>query len=198
MPTEAISPIFRWLTRISNALLALEKRLVVLLVAALLSLILLNIVTRELQAALFWVDELAVYAMVWMAFIGASAMVRMRTGVAVTLVADLMPPALQRALARLVDAIILVLAITLLVLCWLWYDPIALARSGFDFERFAETTFKFIYGEPTSTIGIPKFWVWLAVPVMAIGMTVHALANLVEGPPVPGSDPKPQRGLTPN
>jgi TRAP-type C4-dicarboxylate transport system permease small subunit len=170
-----------WVSRISNAVLAIEKRLAIVLVAVLLSLILLNIVTRELQAALFWVDELAIYTMIWMAFVGASAMVRMRTGVAVTIVVDLMPPRLGRAFARLVDAIILVFAIALLVLTWIWYDPIALARSGFDVERFAESTFKFIYSEPTSTIGIPKFWVWLAVPVMALGMTIHSLANLVEG-----------------
>lgn len=36
-------------------------------------LILLNVVTRYLGAALFWVDELAIYAMVWMTFFGASA-----------------------------------------------------------------------------------------------------------------------------
>ena len=179
-----------WIIRISNGLLALEKGVVIFLVAALLSLISLNIVTRELQAAQFWVDELAIYTMVWMAFIGASAMVRMRAGVAVTLVVDVLPPVLQRGLARLVDAIVLAFAVTLLALCWLWYDPIALARSGFDFERFAGSTFKFIYSEPTSTIGIPKFWVWLAVPVMAIGMTIHSLANLVEGTPLSGSDPK--------
>lgn len=178
-----------WLARISNALLRLEQRAVTLLAAALLLLILLNIVTRELQAALFWVDELAIYTMIWMAFIGASAMVRLRAGVAVTIVVDLLPAAIARVLARVVDAVILVFAVTLLVLCWLWYDPVALVQNGFDFDRFAASTFKFIYSEPTSTIGIRKYWVWLAVPVMAIGMTVHALANLVEGPRVPGSDP---------
>ena len=186
-----------WLSRISNLWLELEKKIVTLLAAALLLLILLNIVTRELQAALFWVDELAVYTMIWMAFIGASVMVRMRSGVAVTIVVDLLPAGLQRVLARLVDAIILIFALALLVLCWRWYDPLALAQNGFDFDRFAANTFKFIYSEPTSTIGIKKFWIWLAVPVMALGMTLHALANLVEGPgsvnwgPDPeGSDPK--------
>lgn len=176
-----------WLSRISNFWLELEKKIVTLLAAALLLLILLNIVTRELQAALFWVDELAVYTMIWMAFIGASVMVRMRSGVAVTILVDLLPPGLQRVLARLVDAIILIFAVALLVLSWLWYDPLALAQNGFDFDRFAASTFKFIYSEPTSTIGIKKFWVWLAVPVMALGMTIHAAANLVEGQ---GSDPK--------
>jgi len=179
-----------WVSRISNAVLAIEKRVATFLVAVLLSLILLNIVTRELQAALFWVDELAIYTMIWMAFVGASAMVRMRAGVAVTIVVDLMPPRLGRALARLVDVIILVFAIALLVLTWIWYDPIAFALSGFDVERFAETTFKFIYSEPTGTIGVPKFWVWLAVPVMALGMTIHSLANLVEGQGVSGSEPE--------
>ena len=177
----------RWLSRASDATLRVEKLLLTGLAAALVVLILLNIVTRAAGAAIFWVDELAIYVMIWMALIGASAMLRMRRAVAVTLITDLLPQTLQRAVARLVDVILLFLAITLLMLCWQWYDPIALARSGFDFDQFAAATFKFIYSEPTSTIGIAKFWVWLSVPLMAIAMTVHALANLVEGPPAAAS-----------
>lgn len=172
-----------WLSRVSNALLKAEKLAVTVLVALLLLLIVLNIVTRAAGAAIFWVDELAIYTMIWMALIGASAMVRLRTGVAVTLVTDLLPQSVQRIVARLVDTILLVFAVVLVILCWLWYEPIALIESGFDFEVFAQNTFKFIYSEPTNTIGIRKFWIWLAVPVMAINMTIHALTNLVEGPP---------------
>jgi TRAP-type C4-dicarboxylate transport system permease small subunit len=94
---------------------------------------------------------------------------------------------LKRAVARVADAILLGFALTLLVLSWVWYDPIALARAGFDLDRFALETFKFIYTEPTSTIGVPKFWLWLAVPLMSIGMSIHALANLLEGPPDEGA-----------
>ena len=173
----------RWLSRISNAILGVEKRLITLLAALLLLLILLNIVTRAAGAAVFWVDELAIYTMIWMALIGASAMLRMRIGVAVTLVTDLLPLGIRRAVLRLVDAVLLFFAITLLVLSWQWYDPVALVRSGFDLDAFAQNTFKFIYTEPTSTIGIPKFWVWMAVPLMAFAMTIHAVANLLEGPP---------------
>lgn len=174
----------RWITRISNAILGLEKPLITTLSAALILLILLNIITRSAGAAIFWVDELAIYTMIWMALVGASAMVRMRSGVAVTLVTDLLPPDSRRAVARLVDGLVLVFALTLLVLCWQWYDPLALIRSNFDLELFAQNTFKFIYGEPTNTVGIKKFWIWLAVPLMAANMSVHALANLLEGPPV--------------
>jgi TRAP-type C4-dicarboxylate transport system permease small subunit len=172
-----------FISRISNALLRFEKLAAIVLAALLLLLILLNIVTRELESALFWVDELAVYTMIWMALIGASAMVRLRSGVAVTIVTDLLPASLRRVVARVVDALLLAFAVALVALSWQWYDPVALVLSGFDFTRFAESTLKFIYSEPTNTIGIPKFWVWLVVPLMSVNMTVHALANLVEGPP---------------
>lgn len=178
------------LSRFSNGLLRLEKGLVTMLAAALLLLILLNIVTRELDAALFWVDELAIYTMIWMAMIGASVMVRQRSAVAVTIVTDLLPLPIRRMATRVVDALIAFLAIVLLVLCWLWYDPIALISAGFDFDAFAQDTLKFIYSEPTNTIGIRKFWLWLAVPFMALTMSVHSLANLLEGPSGAGSKPQ--------
>jgi len=172
-----------WLSRLSDAVVSVEKRVISALAAVLVLLILLNIVTRAAGAAIFWVDELAIYTMIWMALIGASVMLRLRMGVAVTLITDLLPHGLRRAVFRLVDALLLFSAVIVLVLCWQWYDPIALVRSGFDLDLFAQNTFKFIYTEPTNTIGIGKFWVWLAVPVMAAAMTLHALANLLEGPP---------------
>jgi C4-dicarboxylate transporter, DctQ subunit len=181
------SPIMRWVSRVSNAVLSVEKRLIAVLTAVLALLILLNIVTRAAGAAIFWVDELAIYTMIWMALVGASVVLRMRAGVAVTLVADLLPLRARHAVTRLVDAILLFFAAMLLILCWQWYDPIALVQSGFDPEVFAANTFKFIYAEPTNTIGVQKFWVWLAVPCMAFTMTVHAAANLLEGPAEEGS-----------
>jgi len=172
-----------WLSRVSNSILKVEKFVVTALVAVLLLLILLNIVTRAAGAAIFWVDELAIYTMIWMALLGASAMVRLRHGVSVTLVTDLLPAPVRRGIARLVDALMLGFALALAILSWLWYEPIALIQSGFDFDVFAENTFKFIYSEPTNTIGIRKFWIWLAVPLMAINMSIHAVTNLIEGPP---------------
>lgn len=177
----------RWILGLSNATLRFEKLVIMALAAILFLLVLFNIVTRAVGEALFWVDELAIYTMIWMAMIGASAMVRMRSGVAVTLVTDSLPRALQRPVARLVDLITAALAVVILWVSWQWYDPVALALSGFDFEAFARSTLKFIYFEPTNTIGVSKFWIWLAVPFMAIGMTLHAMANLIEGPPETGN-----------
>jgi TRAP-type C4-dicarboxylate transport system permease small subunit len=113
-------------------------------------------------------------------------MVRMRVGVAVTLLTDALPLPARHVAIRVVDGIVLALALALIALCGHWYDPVALVQSGFDFELFAQNTFKFIYSESTNTVGIARFWIWLAVPLMATTMSVHALANLLEGPPAAG------------
>ena len=47
-------------------------------------LIFLNVVTRTLGTALFWVDELAIYTMVWMTFLGASAALHFGHTVSIT------------------------------------------------------------------------------------------------------------------
>jgi TRAP-type C4-dicarboxylate transport system permease small subunit len=171
----------RWIARISNSILHVEKLILTALAGALALLILLNIATRAAGAALFWADELAVYAMIWMTLIGASAMLRMRTGIAVTLATDLLPRRVRRIAVVSVDTVLLFFAIVLLVLTWQWYDPVEVVRSGFDLELFAQNTLKFIYTEPTSTLEVRKFWLWLAVPIMAVDMTIHAVANLAEG-----------------
>jgi TRAP-type C4-dicarboxylate transport system permease small subunit len=172
----------RRISRLSDAVLSLEKWVITLLAALLAALILLNIVTRASGSPLFWGDELAIYTMIWMTLIGASAMVRLRSGVAVTLVTDALPVDIRRIVNRIADAVLLLFAFTLLILCWQWYDPVALIEAGFDLDAFAEGTFKFVYVEPTSTLGLGKFWVWLAVPLMAATMTIHTVANLLEGP----------------
>jgi TRAP-type C4-dicarboxylate transport system permease small subunit len=172
----------RRISRLSDGILRVEKRVITLLAAVLAVLVVFNIVTGAARVPIFWVNELAIYTMIWMTLIGASALVRMRASVAVTLVTDVLPLDIRRMVLRIADAVLLLLAVALLILCWQWYDPVALIESGFDLDAFAQDTFKFIYIEPTNTIGIRKFWVWLAAPLMASGMTIHALANLLEGP----------------
>ena len=59
--------------RISAVWARLELTLAAFLAVSITLLILLNVVTRSMGAALYWVDELAIYAMAWMTFLGASA-----------------------------------------------------------------------------------------------------------------------------
>lgn len=170
------------LAGLSRAIARLELVLAGGLAMAVAGLILLNIATRTAGAALFWVDELAIYAMVWMAFLGASLTIARRSSVSVTILTDALPSPVRRIVLRTIDGVVLAFALFLLWLCWQWYDLPTLAALGFNLDAFTGETFNFIYREPTLTIGVDKFWIWLIVPLAAAAMSVHALANILAGP----------------
>ena len=165
--------------RISALWARVELTLAALLGVSVTLLILLNVVTRSVGAALFWVDELAIYAMAWMTFLGASAAIHHGQTVAVTILTDPLPAPLHKVTARLVDLIVLAFALLMLWFCWRWYAPLDLARHGFDVASFQADTFNFIYAEPTTTLGVPKYWVWMVMWAFAIGATLHSFANLL-------------------
>lgn len=167
------------LNRISAAWARIEIAAAAALAVGVTLLILLNVVTRSLNNALFWVDESAIYAMVWMTFLGASAAIHYRQQVAITIVTDMLPLGAQRVAAKLVDLAIFIFACAMLYFCWRWYLPLELVAAGFDTMAFQGATFNFIYAEPTSTIGIQKWIIWLIMPLFSLGVFLHALAHLL-------------------
>ncbi|NIZ61659.1 C4-dicarboxylate ABC transporter permease [Sedimentitalea sp. CY04] len=145
-------------------------------------LILLNVATRSLGAALFWVDELAIYTMVWMTFFGASAAMHYRTSVSITLLTDAVPLAVKAIIEKVVDLIVFAFAIAVVWFCWRWFSPLELARAGFDTVAFQGATFNFIYAEPTSTLGVPKYLFWLVMWFFAFGAVLHSAMHLFSNP----------------
>lgn len=148
------------------------------LTAAVTGLILLNVVTRAAGNAIYWVDEAAIYAMVWMTFLAGSAAIHYRSAVSVTVVPELAGERTRRLLERMVDAVTFVFACLLVWVCLRWFMPLDLARAGWDVKTFQGATFNFIYAEPTNTLGIRKVWVWLVMVLFAAGTLLHATANL--------------------
>ncbi|WP_204314494.1 TRAP transporter small permease subunit, partial [Klebsiella aerogenes] len=69
---------YRLITCASNRLLAAERLAIMGLMFLLTGLILVNVVTRYTGFPIYWIDESAVYSVVWLTFIGASAMTRLR------------------------------------------------------------------------------------------------------------------------
>ena len=78
------------------------------------------------------------------------------------------------------DFLVLVFFVILMWLCLLWFDPLTLYRVNFSLSDFSGETFNFIYQETTTTLGIPKFWLWSVMPAFAVFGTLHALAKLLE------------------
>lgn len=170
------------LYRISAAWARVELWAAAVLAVCVTLLILLNVVTRNTGNALFWVDELAIYAMAWMTFLGASAALHYRNSVAITLLPDAVSPRAKAVIVKTVDIIVFGFALAMLWFCWRWFMPVELARAGFDTKAFQGNTFNFIYAEPTSTLGIPKYIFWSVMWLFALGATLHSTMHLMTAP----------------
>nr|WP_245419744.1 TRAP transporter small permease subunit [Phyllobacterium salinisoli] len=148
--------------------------------ALILTLILANVATRYAGAPLYWVDEAAVYAMVWLAFIGASALTRLRLDFSVTLISDKLSRNNARRMKAVASLFGAVFAFALGVMCWRWMDPVGIASAGFDAKVYAGQSFNFLYTEQTQTLRWPTWAVSIVIPIFAATMLVHTLANLLE------------------
>ncbi|HKU96845.1 MAG TPA: TRAP transporter small permease [Vineibacter sp.] len=157
-----------------------ERALVVAFTGLLVLIITINMVTRAVGWSQYWADEAAIQTMVIASFAGASQMARQRADFSVTTLLEVLPQPLVRILLMLVRLICLTLCVFLLWLAWRWFDPVALARAGFDLGAFAAATQNFVYMEQTQTLGIAKFWFYLILPWFALSMIVHGAANLIE------------------
>lgn len=157
-------------------------------------LIVFNVITRAANQAVFWIDEAAIYAMVWMMFLATSVLHQRRQAVAVTVLVDPMPAWLRRLVGIGIDWTVLLFALLLLWFCWIWFDPPGVIRHGFDLDAFTDDTMNFIYQDRASTLPIQKFWVWLIMPYFALSMALHALANIVDSPRGRHMDPQAEAG----
>lgn len=179
-PKRAPAAPVRWVLNTSDALLRVERWLLTFLMSLLTALILLNVVTRYSGFPLYWVDEAAVYTVVWLTFVGASAMTRLRLDFAVTMLTDKLGEKNARLAKVTATAGVLVFSFALLAMCWVWMDPVGIARKGFDAREYAAESFNFLYTEHTQTLEWPMWLLQLIMPIFALCMSLHALANLLE------------------
>ena len=170
----------RWAMALSTAVLRTERAALAVLMGLLVMLILLNVVTRYSGTPIYWVDEAAVFTMVWLTFVGASVMTRLRMDFAVGLVSDHLPPGGAKVLKVIATLGVLVFALALVWMCWVWMDPRGIAAAGFNAKDYAEASFNFIYTERTQTLEWPTWVLQLILPIFSLTLTVHAFANLLE------------------
>jgi TRAP-type C4-dicarboxylate transport system permease small subunit len=177
---EASHAPVRWAMGLSTAVLRAERAALTVLMSLLVLLILLNVITRYSGIPIYWVDEAAVFTMVWLTFVGASVMTRLRMDFAVGLVSDQLPPGGAKALKVIATFGVLVFALALVWMCWVWMDPRGIAAAGFNAKDYAEASFNFLYTEHTQTLEWPTWVLQLILPLFSLTLTVHAFANLLE------------------
>ncbi len=170
----------RWVLDASDALLRVERWLLTFLMSLLTALILINVVTRYSGMPLYWVDEASVYTVVWLTFIGASAMTRLRLDFAVTMLTEKLGARNARIAKVIATGGVLFFALALFAMCWIWMEPVGIASKGFDAKEYAAESFNFLYTERTQTLEWPVWVLQLIMPIFALCMSLHALANLLE------------------
>lgn len=176
---KVAAPVRLWLG-LSAGLLAVERVLIMLFMFILTALILVNVATRYTGFPIYWIDESAVYSVVWLTFIGASAMTRLRLDFAVTMLTEYLSARGQRAARIIATLLVVTFGVALAAMCWLWMDPVGIARAGFDAKEFAGESFNFLYTERTQTLNWPTWVLYLIMPIFALSMSIHGVANLLE------------------
>lgn len=164
----------------SAAILRVERFAIVFLMALLLGLILLNVVTRYSGASIYWIDESAVFSVVWLTFIGGSAMARLRLDFAMTMLTDKLSPDWTRRAKVAAGLCVVGFAAALAAMCWFWFDPVGIAQAEFNAKKFAAASFNFIYTERTQTLNWPSWVLYIVIPMFSVTLFVHALANVLE------------------
>lgn len=126
-------------------------------------LIVFNVITRSLGNPFYWVDELAVYMMIWMVFLALPVLVSTNKNLSVSIISDFVSVEI-RAYLRLFSSVVTALVLMLMVFySYMWYSFHLLLSVGMDVEEFSFQTFNYIYQEPTNTLPFNKYWIWLVV-----------------------------------
>lgn len=173
-------PLIRFLRHLSEVLIRIERFALTVLIALVALFVLLNVTFRLFNVTIASADELAILSMTLAAFVGASLMLRARTDPAVLIVYEVASEPVIRRLRMAVSTLAAAFGLTLLWLCWRWFNLPGLIDAGFDVGTFEMATFNFLYTEKTPVLGLPYFWFFLVMPWFALTLSIHALANLSE------------------
>ncbi|BCL73727.1 C4-dicarboxylate ABC transporter permease (plasmid) [Vibrio nigripulchritudo] len=160
-----------------NRLVKVESVFVSTIVASIVGLITLNVATRALGVALYWVDELVIYLMIWMVLFSMPLLIHLRQHIFVNILTSVFTDNMNSYLMCFVDLIVLVVSLLLLYWSYNWFSIDELYAYGFDTEEFSKVTFNFIYDEPTNTLEIKKVFFWSAIPLSVLLCVIHSSVN---------------------
>ena len=118
-----------------------------------------NVIARYIfNSPIPWAEELARYSFIWLVFTGAAVCTKRRRHVAVDVAVRLLPAISQTACDLLVK-----LGIALLMGILVYYGVVLMSSAT----------------QPTSTLNIPTYFVYVVVPLAAASILVRTLVDLV-------------------
>lgn len=146
----------------SRMLANLEMLVCKVLIVAFTGLLVVNVGMRYvLNAPLFFAEELAIYILIWMAFLAISVSIHEDSQVRFTLVTDAMPRKARRLALLVAELAVAAMLAVILVRSVGW---ILSPSASFDFAV---------------TLGWPKWPFFLIIPVFAAAALCHVTARIV-------------------
>jgi TRAP-type C4-dicarboxylate transport system permease small subunit len=155
-------------------LLRLTKGVIVVIAIVFLAILLWGVFSRYvLNVAIAWVEELAIFLMIWLVFLGISVAAHERGHIGMFIVRDLLPGAMRRWVILAMDCL------TVLFLLVVAVEGTHLARS--------------VIPQTSAALRVSFFWPYMSIPLGAALMLLQtclvAVRDFRTGAPEAGGSP---------
>lgn len=147
--------------KINNFVFSIEKILAIILAIGLLVSLAAGVFFRYvLKNPLFWSDELAIFCLIWITFIGGSLSLKEKASPSITILTDLVPIKYKKYVQALSNIILLAFVAYILYLAIVWISmPSILVQTS-------------------TAMNIPKIYFYFSIPVSFVFSVFHVLANI--------------------
>lgn len=146
---------------ISDTVFKIEKVLAILLAGGLLVALAGGVFYRYiLKSPLFWSDELALFCLVWITFIGGSMGLKLNASPSITIIKDRLSTTGKKVLNLISNIVLLIFVGYLLYIALQWISM---------------PTIKF---QTSTAMNMPKIYFYLSIPVSFAFMVIHVINNI--------------------
>ena len=149
------------MNKISDIVFNIEKVLAILLTSVLLISLAAGVLFRTLKSPLFWSDELAIFCLIWITFIGGSMGLKQNASPSITILTDLLPKKAKKVVLVISNLLLLAFVSYLLYLAFKWINM------------------PNIMIQTSTAMNMPKLYFYLSIPVSFVFMVIHVLNNVL-------------------
>lgn len=151
------------INKLSDVVYSLEKLLAIILATVLIVALAGGVLFRYvLESPLFWSDELAIFCLIWITFIGGSMGLKQKASPSITIVTDLVSGKVKKILTIISNIILLVFVGYVLYLAINWISmPNILVQTS-------------------TAMNMPKIYFYLSIPVSFVFMVIHVFNATVQ------------------
>ncbi|KON90374.1 TRAP C4-dicarboxylate transporter [Sporosarcina globispora] len=139
-----------------------EKKLAIILMFAMAVIVSLAVIFRTVNVPLFWAGEVSIFLLIYITFIGGSLGLKYKTQASVTLLTDLLPSTINKAVSVLAHILMLIFMAILLFYCFKWISSPSVAI------------------QKSSAILLPMWIPYSILPIGLLFASIHLVSNLLD------------------